>query len=501
MIDACPGSTITFNNDYVIDLTSGQIIIDKDLTIIGAPFNVIVRNAFEGLSRVFLISQFSPLRSDGTPVDNITATLNRLTIIEGIDNNGGCILNESQSTLNIINSTIRNCRAVGFNRPDDSDGFGSEGGGIYNSFGSTLNITDSTVADNTTDGGYGGGIHNSGGFVTVTRSTVSGNTTNGGAGGGIFTGPGVARPEAPSGGVVVGLNVINSTISGNSTQFTDRPSAPEGFSGAGGGIFNYNTQVSITDSTITDNSTSSDQGNGVSNFNFLIDETAGPSSLTSNTSVHNTIIAANHTTSTTGDVGGEFFSEGFNLIGNSTGSSGFVHGVNNDQVGSGASPIDPLLGELDNNGGPTRTHALITGAPRSEDAEIIGSSPAIDMGDSQLTTDQRGSTRPSNDPSMSDVGDGSDIGAYEVQFVVPSPTPSPTPAPTATPTPSPTPEQTPSPTPVEATPTPTPGRAAHHDRFGNSYRRQCGNDGIHLQRPGQPTASAGIPDDGAVRDG
>ncbi len=54
---------------------------------------------------------------------------------------------------------------------------------------------------------------------------------------------------------------------------------------------------------------------------------------------------------------------------------------------------DPLLGVLRNNGGPTRTHALLTG------------SPAIDAGDTDLDTDQRGYARPS--------GLADDIGAFE----------------------------------------------------------------------------------------
>jgi len=61
-----------------------------------------------------------------------------------------------------------------------------------------------------------------------------------------------------------------------------------------------------------------------------------------------------------------------------------------------------LLGPLQNNGGPTDTHALLPG------------SPAIDTGISGgPNTDQRGFPRPIDLPSVPNAADGSDIGAYE----------------------------------------------------------------------------------------
>jgi hypothetical protein len=104
------------------------------------------------------------------------------------------------------------------------------------------------------------------------------------------------------------------------------------------------------------------------------------------------------------DLQGSFSSLGHNLIGLADGSSGFTNGVNGDLAGSGGAPIDPLLGPLTGNGGPTPTMALLHG------------SAALDAGDDALlrppyalTTDQRGFPRKS--------GSHVDIGAFEFQFL------------------------------------------------------------------------------------
>ncbi|HMG06847.1 MAG TPA: choice-of-anchor Q domain-containing protein, partial [Chthoniobacterales bacterium] len=116
----------------------------------------------------------------------------------------------------------------------------------------------------------------------------------------------------------------------------------------------------------------------------------------------NTIVASN--TSADGpDVKGALASEGFNLVGNNSGAT-ISNAQPSDQIGTAASPIDPLLGPLQDNGGPTFTHALLAG------------SPAIDKGESSgSTTDQRGFGRPVDIPEIANApgGDGADIGAFE----------------------------------------------------------------------------------------
>ena len=97
----------------------------------------------------------------------------------------------------------------------------------------------------------------------------------------------------------------------------------------------------------------------------------------------NTIVARN-TAPTGPDLLGEI-GAAFSLIGDGTGAA--IINTNGNQVGRvppHTGPIDPLLGPLANNGGPTRTRALLAG------------SPAIDAASSDRCPgkDQRGVARP-----------------------------------------------------------------------------------------------------------
>jgi hypothetical protein len=104
------------------------------------------------------------------------------------------------------------------------------------------------------------------------------------------------------------------------------------------------------------------------------------------TVLHNTLIAGNFGGGTgfPDDVDGKLDPSGsYNLIGDGFGMYGLSNGVNGNQVGSASDPIDPRLGSLQDNGGPTQTLALLPG------------SPALNAGDpAQLgTADQRGVRR------------------------------------------------------------------------------------------------------------
>jgi hypothetical protein len=240
---------------------------------------------------------------------------------------------------------------------------GANDGGIFVD-GSILNLNNSAVSNNSAYAG--GGIYCSEGELHLANSTVSGNSAVAG-GGGIF------MTRNFIGGI---LTLTNSTVSGNSVT---------GVSAGGGGILLYLSNATLINSTLSNNSGGPSPGGGIFNQGLV--------------TLINSIVA----NSTGGDIynlGGSVNAE-YSLIEDGLGS---VTGTNSNNLTG-----DPLLGLLANTGGPTPTHALLTG------------SPAIDKGSAVagITTDQRGSTRPVDISSIANAsgGDGSDIGAYEASAV------------------------------------------------------------------------------------
>jgi hypothetical protein len=169
----------------------------------------------------------------------------------------------------------------------------------------------------------------------------------------------------------------------------------------GAAVYEAGGIVTVASSTFTANSATGGQG-GAGGTDSLGD--SGPTGSAGNgeaaffnaggvAQLVNTIVAANTSSTDSPDVFGMFASEGHNLIGDGSGSDGFVNGSDGDQVGTSASPIQPYLSSLGNHGGPTPTVALLPG------------SPAINGSDTSVApaTDQRGIAR---------VG-AADIGAFE----------------------------------------------------------------------------------------
>jgi hypothetical protein len=114
--------------------------------------------------------------------------------------------------------------------------------------------------------------------------------------------------------------------------------------------------------------------------------------------VDSTIVAAN---SGAADIwGGASVTRGYNLIGDGSTLQNLVNGSNSNQIGTSSSPIDPMLGALANNGGPTQTMSVLAGSP----AQGHGDPFAIDPFGNLLTTDQRGNARPHCSGATPDVG-------------------------------------------------------------------------------------------------
>ena len=137
--------------------------------------------------------------------------------------------------------------------------------------------------------------------------------------------------------------------------------------------------LTISSSTISGNSATI--GGGISN--------GGTATL------KNSIVA---NSSSGGNCSGIITSQGHNLSSDATCNFNNTGDLNN---------TDPMLGPLQNNGGPTQTQALLSGSPAIDAGEPLG---CTDGKGHLLKTDQRGKPRP--DPE--DTG-GCDMGAYERQ--------------------------------------------------------------------------------------
>lgn len=279
----------------------------------------------------------------------VTAMISGLTISDATTaGSGGGISNSGALTLDNI---VMSGNSASF------------GGGIFNDTGSPLTINNTTLSSNLASGG-GAGIYNNFGIATITNSTLSSNS--GGTGGGIEN----------FGGTVT---ITNCTLSGNSTA------------GSGGGIDNTGSAqtggtANISFTTISGNSASI-SGGGISNTVF------------GTLNIKNSIVA-NSTSGSDCASTGTFNATGANFTTNGT-CPGFTV----------VTPAQLNLGPLADNGGPTQTHALLSGSVAIDAApdctDVFGNpgSPKPGAPRALITSDQRGVGRPQ--------GSACDVGAYE----------------------------------------------------------------------------------------
>jgi hemolysin type calcium-binding protein len=403
-----PGKT-----DFIVDggfafqpfrVNTGKTVSISDLTVTkGACFDGTCSNAGGAiynqgnltLDNVAVTSSIT-VTIGGAIFNSGTLTLNNSTVASnGVNNSGGVdpsyqgggIYNTG--TLNVVLSTISQNSVSASGYTHQGNAFG---GGIFNADGATTTIDRSTVSGNSAgaDGGQftnagGGGIFNRG-FLHITRSTVSGNTAVGSHGStsnnGVAGGIGNVAPANPAD---VTVTLDRTTLSDNSAIVN-----PTGTSQGGGMEANDGTYT-ITSSTIVRNQ--ADSGANLVAF--------------SNVHLKNTIVAdrAGGAANCLSGLNNAPTSDGYNLSDDA--SCGFTSATDQEN----ADPNLDLVAGLSDNGGPTKTYA------------ILSPSPAIDQGKASAgeTVDQRGMPRPSDfgDIPNASGGDGSDVGAFELQDTVP----------------------------------------------------------------------------------
>ena len=337
----CTGGTVRFApalTGQTITLTTGPLTLDRNVRIdgAGAPGVTISGNDTD---RVVIVNA-------GT-----AAVLRHVTLANGYGwQLAGGVLNNGTLTLDHAVVT-ENTMAT------DAGDYWQGGGGIYNGGGATLTLVDSIVSNNDARWSGGGVYSFFNTTTTIVRSTISGNVS------------------ADVGGAIRSLGnvtITNSTLSGNRATGWH-----------GGAIFQTDGNVTISSSTVANN-----VGPDWAPSTFFIGQFGG--AFVPTLTLTNTIVTGNQWYAC------ERFASG------TTGTvvSGGNNVVQDDSCNPAASDQiiwDVLIGPLGDNGGPTPTHALLSG------------SPAIDTAADAVcpATDQRGVSRPQ--------GPRCDVGAFEVE--------------------------------------------------------------------------------------
>jgi len=351
------GGPYTFSCDGPTTVvTEGEIVIDNDVILDG-----------EGRLTV-----------DGDEDHTVFSVTEGVTAeLRGVGATGGRIAGISNAgTLVVTDSTISE-------NGGPVTALGLEGKGIINS--GDLLVERSAITDNTTNGSCGAGIWNEG-VLRVVDSSISGNSANEAAFYGLAgSGAGICNRGTAT--------LTNTTVSMNSTENTYGQYVPPD---SGGGIHNEGA-LTLLNSTVSMNSAG--RGGGIHHrggMTTLIGSTlrgnvaftergGGIYAASSGTTLANTLVA--------GDCDGDVFSTDYNIE-----SPGDTCGFDQPTDQVNVTPDDLKLGPLQDNGGPTMTHALGAGSV------AIDHIPAVDC---EVDEDQRGEPRPG--------GTMCDVGAFEVQ--------------------------------------------------------------------------------------
>jgi len=374
-------SNVTVTNNYVRYTGTNPPVV------LGYGGGIYSENSFQTVSNTVIKSNESPdgagIMTNGGTVYAVNTSVS-YNLGTGLQNQGGTITQVSTSTFdnNSRSGVIGGSYTSILNSKFTNNGATAVGSGDSSS---TLLIQNSEISNNNTlPGGDGGGIRSLG-FARIKDCTIKNNYASRNGGGISNTGAmyvesttllgNTAQESGGAAATSAPLYLTNSTLSGNQANAN------------GGAIYDlYNVvntsgQVTLTNSTVT--------LNAALGFGGGLRQDPGGT-----TNVRNSIIAGNTSNGGQPDISGTVISQGYNLIGTTTGSSGWIAA---DLLNT-----NPMLAPLGNNGS-TMTHAL---RPMS---------PAINAGNRELgrdpltgeilPSDQRGSAR--------EVGSNIDIGAHE----------------------------------------------------------------------------------------
>jgi len=320
--------------------------------------------------------------------------------MSGVTIQHGYAANTSGGILNSAHLTLENCIVTA----NTVNGLNDWGGGILSS--GSLTLKGSVVSNNISGGhnAYGGGMYVQG-AMTIESSTISGNVTSGslGLGGGICV------------TAALGANQVirNSTISGNtattgggiyttsdSLTLVNTTISANGSTGDGGGVYSKYGPIGLYNATVVNNTANSDEvkpdGIGAGVFNV-----AGATFYLANSIIAGNVVlipTAGKPIRDPDQCAGAFSSLGNNLLSDID--------VNHCSM-SGYALAALSLGPLQNNGGPTKTHALLPGSAAIDAGKMSG---CVDGDNTAIATDQRGERRR--------YGPYCDVGAFEASDAI-----------------------------------------------------------------------------------
>lgn len=387
-VDGCVSSgngadDITFHEDLAhstITLSEGQMEISGPLTITGPvsgdPEGVIIDGNEQ--SRIFRAEgPYAEPSAFKVRLDSLTLTGARATG-DGYQNDGGAM------HVRWVDLELEHVIISG----NSTDGIQAGGSGL-SIRGGNLTLNHTTVTGNRTDGptSRGAGVRAAGGNVELIYSTISNNSTtqNGSRGGGLYTANG-------------DVEIISSTITGNSTA---------GTVSQGGGMHLSNGALTLVNSTVSGNFTTGGTSNGggmvlSSMIAEIVHSTVAYNTASDgidgifNDSYNTDLVLKNSLIIQAGEGETACFSEA---------NTSIQTLVTDDScTGYASDGKDLPLSPLQDNGGPTQTHALVAGSIAVDGAGDCGN-------DFDIILDQRGSPRPGM------ASEHCDIGAYEFERV------------------------------------------------------------------------------------